>query len=187
MTITGIGIYARTKANLTVAARTTKDIGISFGEERDTLFLMEPDSLRELAHPDSAGLYPYVPLSLFNKVHWDRQTMYGKQWSENPYVTIGGDMVLAPDTAYVMKMRYTQVLRKKGDDDPNRISHMEQEFIINAPKIPRNQDPVTGDYYFQPGYMYEIRIAVYGQRPILVETSTMGWESGDDVETTIDQ
>jgi len=174
VTITGIDIFARKEAQLRVAAYDLRDVEILFSEERDTIRLGEADPTKTL--PDSVGLYPYGPLSPeYNTVHWD-PSFADRPWTENPPLRIGGDLLVAPDTTYVMVLHYCQNL------DRGRKRYLLGKFTINAPRIPLNYDAETDTYWYQPGYIYNIRIGVYGMRPVVINVEGDHWIEGEEIE-----
>jgi len=172
ITITGIELNSRYKGHLTAASRNVDDMTLTFDEERTSIALKDPN-------PDGKGTSPYVPLSGDrNTVQWE-DGMDEHHWSENPATKIGGDMLLPTDSVYIMTIHYTQLLQ----DGRNGKREMTLYYKLPAPETPQSFDEDLQKYVYKPGYIYNIKIGVYGLRKIEVGVTIGGqeWESGGEI------
>lgn len=177
-----IEIECQTKGKLYVAKPMQEilDLGLEMDGSRQWIDLYEK---HPTTHRDSVGVASYVlPLdTIKNHITW--QEGYDKDnWINNPSQIVGGDMLVASDSLIKMRMVYRQVLR---NIDPktgrNRIQRDTVAYRIPAPKAEISLDPITKQYVYRPGYVYNINIGIYGLRRITLYVEVDGWEDMGDV------
>lgn len=209
--ITAIEFKARNEATVTVAGRSLDDVGITFGEEKETMYLMDYDHTKTDPDDPQLGLYPYVPLDLNGRVSYD--PAHGTSYYQEDIsrcTRIGGDIIVAPDSVYDIVIHYAQVVSgtKTYDEQGNLIGQTEEtsprdvkftaQLRVPHYRVYRNQQTGKNDslrinyndklheWQYLAGYAYPVRIAVYGLRGLKIETDLDGWRKGDDIEMRID-
>lgn len=177
ITITGITVESRYRGEFTVASRSTDDIGrIVFSGER------KPLELRE-ASPD--GAQPCPPLSEDGYVvHYD-PSMAGSNWEDRPALKIGESLMLAPDSTYTLTLYYTQTI--DVGNGHTEVKQLSSRYAVKAQRNSYYRDTATGEYIFLPGYLYTVKIVVYGLQDIRVSVNIEGWKDGGDVPLDPDQ
>jgi hypothetical protein len=182
-----IEIECRNKGQFYVVAPYQDNVGFRPGDERNFISLHD---INPTENRDSVGIAPYVlPLDTVNrnKVLW-AEGMSETNWLENPFTLIGGDMLVPQDSVFKMRLTYRQVLRnhspQTGMYNYSRVTTL---YRLPAPKVPVSIDPVTRQYVYRAGYVYNINLGVYGLRPIEVSTELDGWGNGGDIEIPSEQ
>ena len=179
VTIESIEVSCRNKALLWVVRPNSDELGITFEPEYNFVSLMDPHPTQ---HPDSIGKYNYVPLQTeTNTVSW-KPEYEGLDVDDIPKTPIGGDMLIATDSIYRMKLTYRQTLRNR---DPNTglniVNRHTAYYNLVAPDVPESFDEKAGRYMFLPGHTYNVNIGVFGLRVIEVSTGLEGWEPGEEI------
>ena len=179
VTIESIEVQCRNKAHLWIVRPNNGDLGITFEPEYNYVTLMDPHPSQA---PDSIGKYPYVPLGTeTNTVTW-KPEYEGTDWKTNEPKTIGGDMLVATDSVYRMKLTYRQTLRNKNPlTGKNIVNRMTSTYDLYAPETDLSYDANAGRHMYLPGHTYNINIGIYGLRAIVVNTGMEGWQEGEDI------
>ena len=177
VTIESIEIYSKYKTHLRVVADDFAKLGLTFDEDRRYLVLQDSNYT---ANRDSMGLLPYESLHTEgNTVSWKPEYEEHADWRDNHPTFIGGDLLVAPDSVYRMKLTYRQTLRnydkKTGKNLINRVS---STYDLPAPQLVQSLDE-NGSYWYLPSHTYHVNIGVFGLRAIVVNTSVEGWEEGE--------
>jgi hypothetical protein len=182
--IDSIGLYAKNRGRLVVAASNMREVGMSFEDRRDTLWLKGPNPFK--TDPDSIGIYPYESLKAENNtVNWE-DGMSRERWTDNPYKRIGGDLLVPPDTKFVMTIHYKQFLRNADKG----LHTYKSRFVITPPtSVDSNYDEETSSWWFKKGNRYVVRIAVYGLPKIKVYIDQLDpWvEDPDEIEYDLEE
>lgn len=168
--IKGISVESRYRGRLTVAARNTDETGIEFDSDRRDLELRE-------ASPD--GVSPCPPLNSDGYVVSYDGSMALLPWDERPGLKIGESLMLAPDSEYALTLYYTQTVDVGGGKTEQR--DLKSRYLLKAQETSYFKDPETGAYIFRPGYVYSVKIVVYGLQEIKVSANIEGWEYGGDI------
>jgi hypothetical protein len=179
VTIESIEVQCRNKAHLWVVRPKADNIGISFDDEYNFIPLMEPV---KTLNPDSVGITKFGPLSTENNtVTWNKDYT-GSDWKDNPPTPIGGDMLVSTDSVYRLKLTYRQTLRNINPlTGKNIVNRNTATYDLPAPKVKESFDERLQRYMYLPGHTYHVNIGVYGLRAIVINTSTDGWEEGEDL------
>ena len=178
--IESIEIEGLHSGKLYVATPNPGNIGFVMDGDRAWMNLHEKHPTR---HRDSLGLVPLVlPLdTVQNHVSWE-DGMSSENWTQNPPVVIGADMMMPSDTLYMMRLTYKQVLRRidpdTGENCYNRVTSL---YRLPAPQTPVNYDEERRKYFYRRGFVYNINIGVYGLRPLEVFAEIDGWGDGGDI------
>lgn len=178
ITIKKISIESRHKRNagkLVVAARYTDDIGFTFMDKSPTestpLYLREP-------YDSSRG---YCPDLESKTVTWNPD----KKKAEQKRDTIGSSLMLAPDTGYILYLEGTQMKEDKyGDPSSKKAYDFHSAYTLSIDDLDRSEKNRTpdGSYWFAPGNIYNIQIAVYGLKEIEIKAYIDGWVDGGTIE-----
>lgn len=170
--IDSIVITSRYKGDFHVVARYADNIGLSFSDERKELLLMDypVDTMNQ-------GVKPLVPLVAERcRVQWNHDKV------RQDTIVIGADMLLPPDTEFGMKIIYRQILRNiNWETGENNINRVEGFYRLRTPAAQVNMDPVTQQYMYRPGKVYNVTLGVYGLQPISVTVTTEGWQEGEEI------
>ena len=172
ITITGIELESRYKGHLVAAARSLNENTLTFDDDRTYLSL-------KASNPDGEGTSPYLPLEKGgNTVQWE-EGMSENHWSENPPTRIGGDLLLPTDSVYAMILHYSQKLHE-GKNGKRNVSLY---YRLPAPQTEQSLNEYTGKYMYKPGYIYNVKIGVFGLRKIEIGVTIEGqeWESGGEI------
>ncbi len=168
ITITGISVNSRYKGTMTVASRDTDYLGMAFSDERTDL---------ELCEASVDGVTSCAPLESYT-IEWD-ESMSGTSWQNRPSVDVGGCLLLAPDSVYTLTLYYTQTIT--ADNGGTEEVDLRTVYTLKADNSSYYYDGTTGNYIFRPGYVYTVRIGVYGLQEISVSVNIAGWQDGGDV------
>lgn len=141
--INKISLVSKAHGTLTVAARTQDGIGLTFNDTpREELFLCKESV---------DGITPCQPIDTV-RVEWkDEYNSIKDPYSRGDGLRIGSSLMVAPDTEYEMHIYYDY-----DNDNGYTISHMA--------KYPLKMDGKM----FEPGYFYNIKIAIYGLQEIVL-------------------
>ena len=168
--IKGISVESRYRGRLTVAARNTDETGIEFDSDRRDLELRE-------ASPD--GVSPCPPLNSDGYVVSYDGSMASLPWDERaraedrrepdrlPRLGVCPDIVLHSDCR-----------RWRRQD---RTARPEIALPAQGPGDVLLQRTRKRAYIFRPGYVYSVKIVVYGLQEIKVSANIEGWEYGGDI------
>ena len=159
---------------LFVAAPHIDNVGFIPNGNRSYISLMDKN-------PDGNQQSPYVTLSADrNTVNWTAG-MDRSQWQNNPSTHIGGDMMVAPDSIYRMRITYRQMLKRlnptTGQPDVVRVT---AHYRLLAPMIDSCYDPQKRMFMFKPGQIYNINIGVFGMQHLEIIVTLGGWIDGGD-------
>lgn len=127
--------------------------------------------------PIAAAFVGEAPTRAYMAPKWDG-TNEDPDWQKRNSERVGGSLMLFADSVYNFKLYYSQ-LRRDG-----RIENLTASYTIRAKaNSPSNYvyDPVSGNWLFKRGTVYQVKIAVYGLQPIVVVAQWNPWESGGDV------
>lgn len=176
---TSITVNARSKGKMYVVK---KDFdGLNF--EVDPEATPQPVTLQERSTDENEEYGPYQPLTPEKyKVDWDAETMSSSDWTQNPRVHIGGDMMLPADTQFTLQVSYKQ----KIHTSPDIWREVEAGYLLKAPELEETIDTATGLYTFLPGKSYVVKLGVFGGRTPDVVVGLSGWEEGGDIDVAGD-
>ena len=167
-----IQIEARYKGRLYVVKVDVSKLDFSFDESKMFIPLMEP-SINE---DGTKGTYqPLTPEKY--KIDWS-EDMDKTDWTKNPGVHLGGDMILPPETTFHLKVAYQQ----KNNADPISYRSVEADYLLMAPELEESRDEVTGEFCFLPGKSYVVKLGIFGGRTPEVQVNLDGWQDGGDIE-----
>ena len=178
--IESIEIEGLHSGKLYVATPNPEAIGFRMDSARTWMPLRE---IHPTKHRDSLGVTPLIlPLdTISNHVSWE-DGMSSENWSRNPPVVIGADMMMPQDTLFMMRLTYKQVLRRiDPDTGKNCYNRVTSLYRLPAPETPVNFDEEQRKYFYRRGFVYNINIGVYGLRPLEVFTEIDGWGDGGDI------
>lgn len=170
--IDSIIINSRYKGEFHVVTPYPDNIGVTFTDERKDLLLMDypVDTMHQ-------GIKPNVPLVAERcRVQWD----YDKARQDT--IVIGADMLLPSDTEFGMTIIYRQILRNiNWETGENNINRVEGFYRLKVPQAKVNYDPVTDQFLYRPGQIYNVTLGVYGLQPITITVTNEGWEEGEEI------
>ena len=173
---TEIQVEARYQGRLYVVRMDVDDLDFTYDESRKFI------TLKERSEDDIDECLPYQPLTPSRyKVQWD-DTMTSADWTQNPAVHIGDDMMLPPDATFHLKVVYTQ----KIHTSPDLYRDVEAEYLLKAPELEESIDPVTGEYSFLPSKTYAVKMGIFGGRTPEVVVGLEGWQDGGDIDVAGD-
>ncbi len=173
--IESIEIESHNQGKFYVAGQNPDGVGFYPSEQRSYIPLMDKN-------PDGGIHSPYVPLSPErNTVNW-KNGMDSKIWQNNPSTHVGGDMMLAPDSIYRMRITYVQTLKSTNPKtgEPSK-AHVTAEYRLLVPHLDACIDPQTSRYMFRAGQIYNINIGVFGMNKIEIIVTLGGWIEGGSV------
>ncbi len=177
--IDSISIESRYHGRITVAARDSNEIGVSFTEDKKILWLKGRPNEKGL-NPDSIGIYKLTDLNPEdNTVRWI-PGVSSYDWKKNNYTVIGADMLVVPDSVYHMTLHYRQ-LAQTSSDGKTGIYERRDTFTLNVPKIDVNLDKSTDKWIYKPGKLYFVRIGVFGMNGAEVDVATEVWKKGEEI------
>ncbi len=169
---TEIQVEARYQGRLYVVKMDIDNLDFTYNEERKFLTLMER---RE---DDVNKCLPYQPLTPSRyKVQWN-SSMTSDDWTKNPPVHIGSDMMLPPDATFHLVIVYKQ----KIHTSPDEFREVEAQYLLKAPELEESKDPVTGEFRFLPSKSYAVKLGVFGGRTPDVIVGLEGWTDGGDID-----
>lgn len=182
ITINGISIESRNQGRLVVAASDRNKIGFHFNDNKKELFLREfsPDGIQECPplrqHPDDD------PTQGYYRMEWDEATMRGTSWFDRESMDVGGSLLVAPSDEYKLTIYYTQMRydERVGAKVPFKLNSI-YKVKLEHDTMSDSYDPLTGKNIFKAGYVYTVKIAVFGISEIKVWVSVAGWQNGGDV------
>lgn len=161
--ITGIKMKSRYKGEMTVAARSTDELGIDYDDEETWLYL------KECAGDGT----PATPLQEVT-VEYDN-SMVDTPWNERPHKSVGSSLLLPPSYQYKLVIEYEQCV----DTEHNIWKPITTTYTVTAPKS--DSDAGTEYAIFQPGCVYTMKIAIFGLSSIKVYASVKGWSEGGEI------
>lgn len=162
-----VKMLAAKTCKLTVAARTTDEIGVEYSDEKDWMTLMQWSDEKEKMVDMDTAVVRFTP------------EMKSQQWYERDHVDLGSSLVLAPSGEYRLLLEYEQYLFWDGKWQWRDLT---SEYTIKAPENQLyNWDEKSQSYIFLPGYQYTVKIAVYGLSPIKVTANISNWKEGGDI------
>lgn len=167
--IKGIKVESKYKGAMTVASRNTDDIGLSFYDDRKFIELRDSSDGKHQCPPLKEDGYV---------VHWNKENG-DEQWQQRDSLRIGGCLMLAPDSLYTLVLTYEQTIDKGSGG--MEVKTLESHYRLHADKTSFYYDQATGKYIFKPGYVYTIKIVVYGLQDIEVSVGFTPWQNGGDV------
>ena len=163
--ITGIEVRCRNQADLTVATRDTVNhpLGLIFNDNKANLKL-RGDFPERLRSNDGKFSDPgYI-------IRFDTTD---KKWYERKPTQIGENLIVSPDSVYDIVVHAAQI-RRINEQGDGGISYIPIVDFKSSKKIRLD----TGEM-FKPGYVYTIKIAVYGSQKIEVYTAIDNWKPAD--------
>ena len=163
--ITGIEVRCRNQADLTVATRDTVNhpLGLKFNDNKADLKL-RGDFPERLRSNDGKFSDPgYI-------IRFDTTD---KKWYERKPTQIGENLIVSPDSVYDIVVHAAQI-RRINEQGDGGISYIPIVDFKSSKKIRLD----TGEM-FKPGYVYTIKIAVYGSQKIEVYTAIDNWKPAD--------
>ncbi len=173
ITITGISIQSPYKGRLVVAASDRDKVGFHFTDDSKYLFLREKS-------PDGIQDCPKLRQDYY-RLEWD-ESQEELPWLERNSMEVGGSLLVAPAEEYVMDIHYTQMKydMSLGEKRPFQLTST-YKVKLDHDVTSDSYDPLTGKNIFKPGYIYNIKVAVFGISEIQVKVNVAGWENGEDV------
>lgn len=168
ITITGISVKSKYKGTLTVAARDVKEVGFKF-DDKDSLYLALRDS--------ADGKTPLPPLKEY-KVNYTEE-MKDIKWYNRPKICIGSSLLLAPDSIYTLRINYKELVTHTiGSSTPELIDrHI--DYTLKPPATSMSKTPDGNGFWFAPGVVYPIQIAIYGAQAFEIYANIEGWKESD--------
>lgn len=157
--ITGIEVKCQNNIRMTVATQDPEQYPI--GIEKLGAF----NSLKVVTeHPDTIDNYTgyIVPFT---------DDMMDKQWFERDFVEIGNPIILPPSDDFDIVLYAAQRIKAK-EGTPSVV----QPFTMQK-NIKLSEEGKA----FDAGYLYNIRMAIYGRQQIEIYTSIEDWKKGGDV------
>ena len=180
VTIEDIQVYSKYKAHMWVVNDDVNKLGVTFDDDRRYLVLRDSNYTK---NRDSIGIAPYEPLHIEgNTVNYTKETVRDTaNWKNNVPTFIGGDLLVAPDSVYRIKLTYRQTLRNiNKDTGENLINRNSTVYDFPAPEIAEARDE-NGVFWYLPSHTYYINIGVFGLRPIVITGGVDGWEEGEEI------
>ena len=173
---TEIQVEARYQGRLYVVSMDVDNLDFTFDDTRKFIDLMERNE-------DDVDKYqPYQPLTPSRyKIQWD-DTMTSDDWTKNPPVHIGDDMMLPPDASFTLRVVYKQ----KIHTSPDVYREVEANYQLKAPELEESIDPVTGEYSFLPSKSYVVKLGVFGGRTPELMVDLEGWSNGGSIVVSTD-
>lgn len=169
---TEIQVEARYQGRLYVVSMDVDNLNFTFNDERKYITLMERQE------DDVDKCQPYQPLTPSRyKIQWD-DTMTSDDWTKNPPVHIGDDMMLPPDASFALRVVYKQ----KTHTSPDVYREIEANYQLKAPELEESMDPVTGEFCFLPSKSYVVKLGVFGGRIPELQVDLEGWSEGGDID-----
>ena len=166
--ITGITIESRYKGTLTVASRDIENVGCQFD-----------DTKKELALRDSAdGKNPLPTLKEYKVTYTD--DMKDIKWYNRPKVNIGSSLLLAPDSIFTLHIYYKEWLEHKIGGSTLTLEDRHLTYTLKAPATQMSKTPDGNGYWFAPGIVYPIQIAIYGAQKFEIYANIEGWKESDE-------
>ena len=185
VTITGISVQSLTHGKLTVASRKLEDCGLVFYPEDGVSNIQKPLAVGEVGNitTDASGrkiVGPYTP-HLRNGGY---NVVWKDEWIDNPNpeatdkyvptneekmaeaVKVGAGLLVAPQESYVVTLTYTF-----PDGANGALNEHKTTYKITPVKMAGEETAS-----FKKGYMYNIKIGVYGLEKIEMGGSVQGWE-----------
>ena len=171
LVIDAVKIKSKYKGKFVVASLQGDDLGLTFTDEEKDLCLGE--------RGDDGHM---TQLKDF-KVTYDPALDDGSKlaWLKQPAAKMGESILLPPSGTYEMKIEFTE-MRDYGNGivRPYKGS---ASYTLTPPK-----DFVHG--YFKEGYVFDIKVAIFGSEKIQVFADVQGWQEADgsiDIEPDFEQ
>lgn len=163
MTIDAIRVKSKHKARFTVASINRDDIGLDFSVSDDTKYLT-------LGTRDGQG--KVVPLKDV-KVKYDPNLDGGNKldWMKQEECKLGESLLLPPSANYEMVIEFTEK-RKYSSSDQTYDFKGSAKYTLTPPT-----DFIDG--YFKEGYVFDIKVAIFGSEKIQVFADVKGWNNVD--------
>ena len=186
--ITGVSVYAPTKAKMYVATRNVDDCRMEFdysGKDNNEAFNWKELQLSEDGYTRDAegnvvavGAYPGKLKDGGYTVEWDDSwTASTPADARNPQ-QLGAGILLPPAESYKVTLKYD--FNEGTEANPNWKEH-ETEYKVSPAKKSIDDKPT-----FEAGYLYNINIAVFGLEKIEMGGSVQSWEYGGNVDINPD-
>lgn len=109
-------------------------------------------------------------------VTYDAATMEDKKWHERPYVQVGKGIIIPPDSIYEVFIDYKQKVKTKNGNKKTwtkDTQHSKKTITLVGSGLEEK--------IFKTGYIYNINIAVYGNKEIEVYTALSQWKEGGEI------
>ena len=170
-----LSVVGKNSGKLVVACNDFTQLGFYPGEETGTFMLREASkdgvTPGRLMNENEDGYIVEFEPDMENIPVMERKT--------TPFCE---SLMLVPDTEYQMILEYDH-MRRQVDSEGNESYILETRlkgtYDLKAPEETVNYDKATGRYIFKPGYVYTIRIVVYGAQEIEVVTNINAWKFAD--------
>ena len=160
VTVAGAHIQSKTRARMTVAARDTLDMGVSFAPD-------SPVDWLHLTDPDGGEVTPLTLTTL--------EGLYGtpelEQRQKEETRHLGGSFFVAPATGYLL--------------DVDRISYNHEEPVYYEPFY--NTVQLRSGEAFLPGNHYKVTMTVYGEYLIFMDVELVGWQNAGTIPIDTDK
>ena len=182
--IDSVSIYAPTKAKMYVATKKVDDCRMEFlnvDQPDDTwkeLELSEKGSVTYDANERPVlGAYPGHLKEEGYTVEWNDEWKDTNPTAEgrNP-VSLGAGLLVPPAESYTVTLRYK--FNEGTEENPLWKFH-NTVYKLKPTKSSTDESETSA---FEAGYLYNIKIAVYGVEKIEIGGSVKGWEQGKDVD-----
>jgi hypothetical protein len=178
--IQGIKVKFKKKVHLCVATQNPKEHkpGASFGD-----FYADYDSnFSNVVFPDDEIQYYYDDdgTQIDKKgyaVAYDDATMKKKKWHERPFVLVGNGIIVSPDSTYEIIIDYKKKKKKSGSNKKTWGETIPYKF----PEPLTLEGSDLEERVFKPGHIYNINIAIYGNKEIEVYSSLSQWKDGGEI------
>ena len=169
--IQGIKVKFKKKVHLCVATQNPKvhKPGASFGDFYDFSNVVFPDSM-EYVDDDNVKIKGYA-------VTYDAASMEDKKWYDRSSVQVGNGIIVSPDSIYDVVIEYQQ----KAKNTPGSNKKTWNKDAQSSRKTITLAGSDLKEKVFKTGHVYNINIAVYGQKEIEVYTAFGQWEDGEEV------
>lgn len=130
--------------------------------------------------------------------YWGIKTLPWKKewasldWQQRDCKQVGKSLMLSPDESYMLYLYYVQKVQIEDPFTGKVTTTLAKKIDVPGvyrlvPQGEQNYVAKRGRYEFRPGYLYNIRIAVYGLQDIQIYVSIAGWEDGGDVPIDPDE
>lgn len=169
-----IEVTSKYKGTMTVAARdpSSNKIGVNFDDAKKTLYVPFPEEGRDTLTDESDAKkeeYGYT-------VKYD-ESMKNVPWNKRPSRKIGKSIIIPSDSTFFIRIYYKQ--RRSDTVGGKKIWIDKQLFSEKDIKLATTDDDKTK--MFEPGYTYNVNIAVYGQQQVKFFTAFEDWIPGEDI------
>ena len=103
--------------------------------------------------------------------------MEDKKWYDRSSVQVGNGIIVSPDSIYDVVIEYQQ--KAKNTPGSNKKTwNKDAQFSRNTITLEGSD---LEERVFKPGHIYNINIAIYGNKEIEVYSSLSQWKDGGEI------